>query len=81
MLTPIRYAGTNPTSDKTEYRPPIKCLCSIKEDYIFLKSCLKIFFSLCNNYYIFALYFNIFSAKKFDIVSIVFPDFEIIIKR
>ena len=36
ILTPIKYAGIIPTSDKTENLPPIKLLCSIKNRLNFL---------------------------------------------
>ena len=45
MLTPIRYDGTIPTSDNTEYLPPKKSLCSIKGRLYFLKIYLEYSFS------------------------------------
>ena len=81
-LTPIRCDGIIPTSDKTEYLPPKKFLCSIKGRLYFFEIVFKIFSFFSVIIIIFLAFdFNIFNSIKFDIVSIVFPDFEITIKR
>ena len=77
IFIPIKYAGTIPTSDKTEYLPPIKCLCSIKNIFSFLERLNNILFFLSEIKIIFfEFFFIIFSKKIFDSVSTVSPDLE-----
>ena len=81
-LIPINKAGINPTSDKTEYLPPICSLCSTKNRFNFLArlhSKLFLFSEIIITFFAFAL--RIFNEKILDNVSIVFPDFETIMKR
>ena len=79
---PISSAGSIPTSDKTEYRPPIKSLCSI----ISALNLLAIIFKALS--LISVIKINLFLNKdlekiksKFAIVSRVLPDFETIIMQ
>ena len=82
FFKPMSSAGNIPTSDKTEYLPPKKFLCSIKKRLYLFAIKFKIFcFFFLIMIIFFALYFKMFNSIKFDIVSIVFPDLEIIIKR
>ena len=79
MFNPIRYAGTRPTSDNTEYLPPIKFLCSIKKRLNFFDNSYKVLFFFSVIIIIFLEFFlMMFNEIKFEIVSIVLPDFEII---
>jgi len=82
MLSPINAAGNIPTSDKTEYRPLIKSLCSI----ISALNLSAILFKTLS--FISVIKINLFlnrdfekTTLKFAIVSSVFPDFETIIKQ
>ena len=74
LFKPINSAGNIPTSDKTEYLPPIKFLCSIISDFNFKANFL-------NNYFYFQLYIIYYLPEKIfslTMVSNVFPDFDII---
>ena len=71
-----------PTSERTEYLPPIKSLCSIISVLNFLPILTKLL--SFNSVIITNLFFNKDSEKiifKFVIVSRVFPDFETTIKH
>lgn len=70
-----------PTSDRTEYRPPIKFLCSTKKILNFLDiKCSKLFFSAIK-IKLLALFLITLSKNILDKVSMVFPDFEVTTKR
>ena len=71
-----------PTSDKTEYLPPIKFLCSIKNKLNFFEIEYRILFFFSDIIIIFfAFFLKIFNENEFDKVSTVFPDFEITINK
>ena len=73
--------GNNSTSDKIEYLPPTYSLCSIKNKLSFFDSLKrKLFFSEIKIIF-FVFFLIIFNEKRLDKVSIVFPDYEIIINR
>ena len=82
IFKPISAAGNIPASDKTEYRPPIKSLCSIISAFNLL-AILTIELFLIS-----VIKTNLFLSEKLEsrifklvIDSMVSPDLEIIIKQ
>ena len=75
-------AGTKPTSERTEYLPPIFFLCSIKNKLNFfeIENNKLLFFSEIIIMFL-AFCFIIFKANTLDKVSTVVPDFEIMINK
>ena len=79
---PINAAGNIPASDNTEYRPPIKFLCSIISAlYLFpiLAKQLSIISVIIINLFFSKVFEN--TVPRFVIVSRVLPDFETTIKQ
>ena len=71
-----------PTSERTEYRPPMWLLCSIKNKLNFFDRLNKMLFFFCEIIITFlAFFFKILRINKFDKVSIVLPDYDTIKKR
>ena len=81
-FSPISAAGSIPTSDKTEYLPPINSLCSTTSALYLLANSIKgaFLFSVI----IISLFLKRFFEKiikKFTKTSSVPPDFETTIKQ
>ena len=75
-------AGNMPTSDKTEYLPPIYSLCFIRRIFFFLAKLNKALFLFSVITIVFFLVkFKFFKILILVNVSIVFPDLEIKINK
>ena len=81
-MSPVKYVGIIPTSDKTEYLPPTYKLCSINSKFNFLAKENNVLFFFSEIIITFFEFFLIMSKKNaLDKVSIVLPDFDIIINK